>query len=118
MSYFKKANDLYNAKEYKKAIYMYKKALDMNENESGSLYNTAVCHIKLKNYEKAIEFLRNAVHIKQDSRYIFNLAYCYAMLNNNPKSLYYFNLAWSLDNDDKDCEKAIKLILDNFRKSK
>ncbi|CAM3008871.1 CDC27 family protein [Hathewaya histolytica] len=115
MSYFKKANDFYNAKEYEKAITMYEKALKTNENESSSLYNTAVCHIKLKNYYKAIDFLKNAINFKKDSKYVFNLAYCYAMLNNNQKALYYFNLSWSINNEDKDCEKAIKLILENYR---
>lgn len=114
MNYFKKANELYNAKEYQKAISMYERALKVNENESSSLYNTAVCHIKLKNYKKAVGLLKNAINLKRDSKYIFNLGYCYAMLNDNPKALYHFNLAWSINNDDKDCEKAINLILDNY----
>jgi hypothetical protein len=36
------------------------------------------------------------------------------MLKNNKKALVYFNTAWSLDNNDKDCEKAINLIIKNY----
>lgn len=115
-NFFKKANASYNARDYKTAIDLYQKALEYNENESGSLYNSAVCHIKLKNFQKAIEFLNSAIKIKKDSKYFFNLGYCYAMLSNNPKALYYFNLSWSLNNEDSDCEKAISLILNNYRK--
>lgn len=35
------------------------------------------------------------------------------MLNNTSKALYYFNLSWSINNEDSDCEKAINLILNN-----
>lgn len=116
MSYFKQANDLYNSKEYKKAIVMYKKAADKNENEIISIYNTAVCYIKLKNYTDAVNCLKLAILMKKESKYYFNLAYCYAMLNNKPKALTNFNLAWALDNNDTDCEKAIDLILANYKK--
>lgn len=117
MSYFKDGNKLYNLQQYKKAISMYKKALQKNENKAASFYNTAVCYIKLKNFKKAIPFLRSAISLRKESKYFFNLAYCYAMTNNNKKALNYFNLSWAMDNDDTDCEKAINLILDNYRKS-
>lgn len=116
MSYLKKGNELYNLKDYKRAISMYEKALQMNENEAASLYNTAVCYIKLEHYKKAIPLLKSAIVNRKESRYFFNLAYCYAMTNNNKKALNYFNLAWCLDNNDSDCERAINLILDNYRR--
>lgn len=117
MSYFKKANELYNSKQYKKAITMYQRALEVNENEASSLYNTAVCYIKLQNYKKAISLLKTAINRKKESKYFYNLAYCYAMINNNRKALNYFNSAWALDNNDSDCEKAINIILDSYRKT-
>lgn len=116
MGYFKKANDLYNNKEYEKAIDTYKKAVEFSENTPASLYNTAVCFIKLKNYKKAIPLLMSAIKEKEDSRYFFNLAYCYAMLCNSKKALLYFNTAWALDHEDNDCERAINLIINNYRK--
>lgn len=114
MSYFDKANTLYNYKEYKKAIDTYRKALKFEENKAACLYNTAVCFIKLRNYKEAIPILKCALKEKHDSRYFFNLGYCYAMLKNSKKALVYFNTAWSLDNDDSDCEKAINLIIKNI----
>ncbi len=38
------------------------------------------------------------------------------MLKNNKKALLYFNTAWSIDNDDKECEKAINLLVENIKK--
>lgn len=110
MNYFEKANDFYNARLYVKAIEMYKKAAVFKENEGASLYNSAVCYIKLNQYNEAIELLKRAITIKKESKYFFNLGYCYAMLNNYKKALVNFNTAWALDNNDSECEKAINLI--------
>ncbi|MGH4118556.1 tetratricopeptide repeat protein [Clostridium sp.] len=115
MDYFQKANDIYNTKDYNKAITLYKKAAEMKDNEAGALYNTAVCFIHLKEYEKAIPIFHAAISLRKESKYFFNLAYCYAMCLNKPKALYYFNTAWSLNNDDEDCEKAINLLLKSYR---
>lgn len=117
MNYFQQANDIYNTKDYKRAIDMYKKAAQMKDNEAGALYNTAVCFIHLKEYEKAIPLLHNAISMRKESKYFFNLAYCYTMSKNKPKALYYFNTAWSLNNEDADCEKAINLILKSYKKT-
>lgn len=116
MSYFEKANDLYNKKQYEKAIDTYKKAVEFSENTPASLYNIAVCFIKLGDYGKAIPLLMSAIEEKEDSRYFFNLGYCHAMLKNSKKALIYFNTAWALNNDDKDCERAISLIINNYKK--
>ncbi|ARC84132.1 tetratricopeptide repeat family protein [Clostridium argentinense CDC 2741] len=114
MSYFDKANELYNNKKYEKAISMYTKAVEMKENEAASLYNTAVCFIKLKDFQKAIATLHCAIRLKRESSYFFNLGYCHAMLNNNNKALNYFNTAWALNHGDKECEKAISIILETY----
>jgi Putative Zn-dependent protease, contains TPR repeats len=116
MNYFNKANELYDVKNYKKAIEMYQKAIEIKENESASNYNAASCFIKLKEYEKAIPLLKKAILLKNDSKYFFNLGYCCAMLNDRKKALIYFNTAWTLDNSDKDCEKAINLIINSYKK--
>lgn len=116
MNYFQKGNELYNIQNYKKAIDMYKKAADEKINEASSLYNAAVCLIKLKNYKKAISFLSCAIEKDAQSKYFFNLAYCYSMLNNRQKALIYFNTAWALNHQDTDCEKAINFILNQYKK--
>jgi tetratricopeptide (TPR) repeat protein len=114
MSYFQKANDYYNAKDYKRALDMYEKAIKFKENEASSLYNSAVCFIKLTEFSKAIPLLKSAINLKRESKYFFNLGYCYTMLKNHKKALIYFNTAWSLNNEDKDCEKAIDVIIKNY----
>lgn len=117
MGYFEKANDLYNKREYEKAIAIYKKAVEFSENTPASLYNIAVCFIKLNSYEKAIPLLKSAIKEKEDSRYFFNLGYCYAMLKNPKKALVYFNTAWALNHEDYECEKAINLIVNSYKRS-
>lgn len=117
MENFKKANDFYTQQDYLKAISYYNKAIKEKDNESVSLYNLAVCYIKLKNYEKAIALLLKVIKIKIDSRYFFNLAYCYAHIRNYKKALLYFNTSWALNPDDNDCEKAINLILLKLKKT-
>lgn len=116
MNYFQKANDFYNLKNYKQAIILYQKSVEIKENEPVCLYNSAVCFIKLKEYEKAIPLLKSAIKLKRQSIYFFNLGYCYAMLKDYKKALIYFNIAWSLDASDVDCERAINLIIKNFKK--
>jgi tetratricopeptide (TPR) repeat protein len=116
MNYFNKANEFYNTKDYRRAIDLYQKAIELKDNESASYYNSAVCFIKLKEYSRAIPLLKMAISIKIDSKYLFNLGYCYAMLKNNKKALLYFNTAWTLDGSDKDCEKAINLIINSYKK--
>ena len=110
MSYFNEGNKLYNTKEYEKAIDYYIKSIENSENEACSYYNAGVCYIKLKNFNNAISMLNKALELQKDSKYYFNLGYCYAMQENTNKALINFNMAWALNNEDTDCEKAIKLI--------
>lgn len=117
MNYFNYANDLYKLKDYETAINMYRKSAEIKEYEAPSFYNSAVCFIKLKNYKDAIPLIYKALELKKESKYYFNLAYCYAMLNENGKALNYFNTAWSIDNNDYECEKAINLILSKHKKT-
>ncbi|MBA5850322.1 hypothetical protein H2684_03190 [Clostridium sp. cel8] len=118
MNYFQKANEYYKDKDYRRAIAMYEKAIIVKDNEISSLYNSAVCLIKLNEYLKAIPKLKAAIKLKKESKYFFNLGYCYTMLKNNKKALLSFNTAWSLDNSDSDCERAINILLKNYSKSK
>lgn len=118
MNYFQKANDYYNLKDYHKAIALYKKSIIFKTNEAASLYNTAVCFIKLKNYEDAIPLLKKALFLKKDSKYFFNLGYCYIMLDNNKNALINFKAAWALNAEDCDCKKAISLIENRYKNTK
>jgi ATP-dependent Clp protease ATP-binding subunit ClpC len=73
--------------------------------------------VKNESYEKAAELIKKAIHLKSDSKYFFNLGYCYAMLKNNRKALICFNTAWALDNSDSDCEKAVNKLLNYYKKN-
>ncbi|MEQ8153844.1 MAG: tetratricopeptide repeat protein [Clostridiaceae bacterium] len=111
MGFFQEANNLYNRRNYNEALNYYEKAIEIKENLSCSYFNAGVCAIKMKNYSVSIKYLEKAITLSKESKYFFNLAYSYAMLNKLKKALLYFNLAWALDNKDFDCEKAINLIL-------
>lgn len=110
MNYFIKANDLYKSKDYKNALDLYKKSAAERQFEAPSLYNSAVCYIKLKDYTSALPLIYKALSIRKESKYFFNLGYCYLMLNEPGKALIYFNTSWSMDNNDLECEKALTLI--------
>ena len=117
MNYFNEGNKLYSEKEFKKAIECYKHSIDLNENIACSYYNIGVCYIKLKCFDNAITMLKKSLSFQKESKYYFNLAYCYAMKHETNKALIYFNIAWALDSSDVDCEKAIKLILNKNKKA-
>lgn len=116
MNYFSEGNKFYANKEYSTAISFYLQSIEANENIDSASYNAGVCYIKLKDYYNAISMLKNAINCNPLSKYYFNLAYCYAMTNILNKALIYFNLAWSLDNNDDECKKAINLILSKSQK--
>lgn len=116
MNYFNEGNKLYNTKDYERAIDCYKKAVELNENEACSYYNAGVCFIKLKDFASAIFMIKRAISLQRESKYFFNLGYCYSMTDHHDKALVNFNMAWALNNEDTDCEKAIKLITSKLRK--
>lgn len=117
MNYFNEGNKFYNIKDYSKAIDFYKRSIEMDENKACSYYNAGVCFIKLKDFNSAIDMIRSALSIQPESKYYFNLAYCHAMNEDRNKALIYFNRAWALDCSDKDCEKAINLIMSKNKKA-
>lgn len=116
MNYFNEGNKLYNIKQYNKAIDLYKKSIEINQNEACAYYNAGVCFLKLKDYTNAITMIKQAISIQSESKYFFNLAYCYAMQEDTKRALIYFNVAWSIDENDEECEKAINLILSKIKK--
>nr|WP_032072422.1 tetratricopeptide repeat protein [Clostridium botulinum]BAP25676.1 putative TPR repeat-containing protein [Clostridium botulinum] len=115
------ANEEYQKENYKEAINLYQNSiLDMEnfndiEHTKLPLYNIGVCYIKLKKFGKALKYFKEA--IKVDPKYskaFFNKGFCHIKLNHNKKALVAMNTAWALDNNDKDCEKVINILLKNF----
>ena len=116
MNYFNEGNKFYNGKDYEKAIDCYMKAIIQNINIACSYYNIGVCFIKLKKFDDAIDMLKKAISLQKESKYFINLGYCYSMKNCLDKALCHFNLAWSIDPDDDECEKAVNLIISKLQK--
>jgi tetratricopeptide (TPR) repeat protein len=111
MDSLKQANVFYNDKNFESALEYYIKALDEDKLHTPIInYNIGVCNMKLKQYDVAIMYFKEALKEDINSKYFFNLGYSYSMLNDAKKSYIYFNMAWALDNSDKDCEKAIRLL--------
>ncbi|MBU5453965.1 tetratricopeptide repeat protein [Caproiciproducens sp. MSJ-32] len=117
MNNFIEGNNFYNNKEYEKAIASYKRAIENGESTTCANYNLGVCYIKLKEYDRAIPYFKKAISMQKESKYFFNLAYCYAMKNEIKKALINFNVAWALDNTDEDCKKAIEIIAKKNKKA-
>lgn len=111
MVLFEEANILCNNKEYTKAIDLYKQCIDNDEQTEKAYYNLGTCYIKIKEYTKAIDAFRTVLKI--DDTYAnayYNLGYVYSMIDDCKKAYRCFNIAWSLNNEDQECEKAIKLL--------
>ncbi|MHC1684401.1 MAG: tetratricopeptide repeat protein [Clostridiaceae bacterium] len=118
MEYFRKANKYFSEQEYKRAVEIYNKAIQNKEHEIDSLYNIGLCYIKLKEFNKAIPILKVVTMKQPKGRYFFNLAYAYVKIENFKKALMYFNTAWALSPDDKDCEIMINYILRIYRRER
>lgn len=114
-NYFDEGNKFYSLKDYQNAIDCYRKSALKKNNEACSYYNIGVCLIKLKKYDDAIVMINKAASINKESKYFFNLGYCYTMKECLNKALCHFNLAWSIDPNDNDCERAVNLIISKLK---
>lgn len=113
--YFEEGNKSYKMKLYDEAIELYEKALteniESNYDKGNIYYNMGTSYLGLKEYKKSIEFFNKALEYgyKTSSVY-FNIGYSYAVLMNFKKAYIYMNIAWTLNNNDEDCNKGLKLI--------
>lgn len=109
--FFELGTEKYNKNEYRDAIKLFKQSFKNDYKKPASLFNIAICYIKLNQIDQAINLLKKALEMKFDSKYLYNLAYCYYMKKDYKKALVYFNYSWALDNEDTECEKAINNVL-------
>lgn len=77
--------------------------------------------MQIKEYEMALYYLFKAekeyVNFNNGTcNILYNIGYCYACLNNKEKALEYFYKAKEINPNDKDCNKAIKLLESNMNK--
>ncbi|AJD29261.1 tetratricopeptide repeat protein [Clostridium botulinum] len=120
---YKLAHEEFEKENYKEAIKLYQDSIsDMEDMEDTEyiklpLYNIGVCYMKLKRFGKALKYLTEATKIDPKySKAFFNKGFCHIQLNHNKKALVAMNTAWALDNNDKDCETVINILLKNFKK--
>lgn len=117
MNYWDKATTLYTKGQYKSAIKAYNKYIKKCDKTDLSTvyYNIGICYYKLGYFKESILETKKAIlHNNRDSRYYFNIALCYQKLNNNQKAYIYYNIAWSLNENDLECEKSIDKLLGNL----
>ncbi|SHE34932.1 CDC27 family protein [Caloramator proteoclasticus] len=71
------AINLYEQKNYKKALNLFLKVLE-HQNNYLINYNIGVCYIELNKFTDAIQFLKKSLYLNKyyENTYI-NLAYCY-----------------------------------------
>lgn len=116
MSYFNQANKLYQSRDYETAISYYQKSIYQDVHTACSYFNIGVCLIKLGKFDEAITALKNAIELQPESKYYFNLGYCYSQKNINNKALRLFNIAWSMCPEDDECERAVDITLSRLKK--
>jgi tetratricopeptide (TPR) repeat protein len=113
INYFEVAEKYYASKNYERAIENFdvfiKTSNDLSRKTS-SLYNIGVCYLKLKNYDKAILYLEEAILLKEESSYYFNLGYCHAVLKDYKKAIEYFKIAFKLNPYDVATTKALETL--------
>ena len=74
--------------------------------------------MKIEEYEMALCYLFKAekeyvTFNDETCNILYNIGYCYVCLNNKEKALEYFYKVKELNPNDKDCNKAIKLLESN-----
>lgn len=111
MEYFEKACFFYKNGDYKKAMSFYDRYIAVEDsvfNKATGYYNMGVCCIKLSCFTEAIDFFKEALELKQDSKYFYNIGYCCFKLEDYRKASIYFKTAYSLNSDDTECQHALK----------
>lgn len=110
MSDFEKANQHYNNQEYETAISMYKKCIENDTAKTSSMYNMAICYIKLKQYSIAKEYLMTLLNVVDNYKVMFNIAVCYSKLGYHKKAYIYLKSASAAKCDDVDIINGINKL--------
>ena len=90
----------YDFKEYKEALYYWKKIYENTIENVDIRVLTAIgnCHRKLKTFNEGTKFFEKALEKEPDNFYaLFGLADCYRGMNQQYKSIEYWNKILSLD---------------------
>ncbi|GIM29878.1 hypothetical protein CPJCM30710_25440 [Clostridium polyendosporum] len=108
---FRRGNELYLDKKYLEALSYYIMSIETEDMKEVALYNVGTCYLKLKKYEKAIEYYKKVLEMNSyHQKAHFNLAVSYSHINSSKGAYRHFNIALALDNSDKECKKAIRIL--------
>ena len=111
----------YSKKKYEEAMVYFKKYLEEHEEANIALYNIGVCHIRLNNYDEAIDIFNQVLNKKSASSItiansLFNIGYSYISLKEIGKAYQYIARSWSINPFDEECRKSLLLIEKHFLK--
>lgn len=113
LEYFERACFFYKNGDYKKAMSLYDRYISVEDStlsKAAGYYNIGVCCIKLSCFTDAIKFFKEALELRQESKYFYNLGYCCFKLEDYKKASLYFKTACSLDLDDVECQRALRTV--------
>merc|ERR1712166_520082 len=105
-----KGNNKFKKKEYKTALRFYKEALELTPYANISiLTNMAQAHIKLEQYEEAIEFCKRALYMdEKNTKALSRRSLCYKKSFNYIQALVDLELANEIDPGNKSILKELK----------
>jgi len=103
---YKEANEAFAAKDFNTAIEKYKKILELDPNQSSSIYNLAMSYINKKMFKEAAETLKRGVEVQPEGAEVnFYLAYSLMMAD------------WEMTEEAEETEKRMKKAEEYFQKS-
>jgi tetratricopeptide (TPR) repeat protein len=103
---YKEANEAFSAKDFDTAIEKYKKILELDPNQSSSIYNLAMSYINKKMFKEAVETLKKGVEVQPErAEANFYLAYSMMMAD------------WEKTEETEETEKRMQEAEEYFQKS-
>lgn len=106
-SSLEKAKEFEKQKDYRSALYWYKKANTFNPQNAMTLYYMAWCHNELSEHESAISAAEKGIAILASEKLYNELAFAHYSLKNYIKAAEYYMLALTKNPESKVAAKGI-----------
>jgi len=112
--YQNKALTLETIGKFEEAIQCYEQAIKLESGDSTYYYRLAFLLIKSKKYSEAVNYLKNAIDIKQEPLYLESLGYAYEYQGLGEEALKQYTKALDISTSDKDIyENRIGVFYNN-----
>ncbi|MCF6147391.1 MAG: tetratricopeptide repeat protein [Candidatus Kuenenia sp.] len=109
--FLKKAEDYFQQKVYDKAIYSYKKTIEINPSFPDAYFNLAIVYTKTNQIEDAIETLERVIHLcPSDASVYNNLGVLYFKKKGYLDAKTYFEIALLLNDTYKEADENIEKV--------